>query len=84
MIFVRNQNGMTTYETITSQQQNILNLMSIGVVPVQILDWKVYYEAYLKELALVKKTEAVATIAAQYDISKRHMFRIIDFMERLT
>lgn len=74
---------MTTYETIIKQEQNILNLISIGVVPVQILDWKVYYEAYLEEINRVKKSEAVMIVGAKYDISCRMMYYIIKFMERL-
>jgi len=79
---------MTRYETITGLGDNFIKLMGKNLIPVHILDWKVYYEAYLKELenlnkkhGKLKKTEAVETIAAQYDVSRRSMFHIVSFME---
>lgn len=79
---------MTRYETIVNLNDNFVKLMSTGLIPVHLLDWKVYYEAYLQELEVqkrnsykIKKTEAVETVAVNYDISKRQMFYVISFME---
>jgi len=62
--------------------------MGKGLVPVHILDWKVYYEAYLKhsdillkEFGKTKKTKAAGITAATFNISDRSMFSIIAFME---
>lgn len=72
---------MTRYETIKDLGEDFLKLINFGLIPVTILDWKVYYEAYTQEVKHYKKTEAALTVAAQYDISRRQMFRVIDFME---
>lgn len=74
---------MTTYEKILNLGDEFLKLINIGLVPVTVLDWKVYYEAYKLELQRASKTEAACTVAVHYDISRRQMFRIISFMERL-
>ncbi|MXN91294.1 hypothetical protein GR160_08635 [Flavobacterium sp. Sd200] len=79
---------MTRYETITALGDNFIKLMGKSLVPVHLLDWKVYYEAYLKELECqkkyfkkVRKTAVVATVADNYNISERSMFNVIAFME---
>ena len=79
---------MTRYETITGLGDDLVKLIGKRLIPVHILDWKVYYEAYLKETESLQKsfgkpktTEAVETIAAQYDLSRRSMFYIVSFME---
>jgi hypothetical protein len=55
---------------------------------VHVLDWKVYYEAYLKETELqrqrtgkTRKTLAACMVAETYSISERNVFNIIAFME---
>ena len=88
-IFAQYINGsMTRYETITSLGDNFIKLMGKSLIPVHILDWKVYYEAYLKQAQLLckehgkpKKTKAAGITAAMYNISDRSMFSIIAFME---
>lgn len=62
--------------------------MAKGLVPTHILDWKAYYEAYLKEMQVLhnqygkpKKTRAAGNVADDYKISERSMFSIIAFME---
>lgn len=79
---------MTRYETITSLGDNFMKLMGKSLIPVHILDWKVYYEAYLKEMEYQKKyfskprkTNAAGTVAEHYSITERTMFNIIAFME---
>lgn len=64
--------------------------MGIGIIPVQFLDWKVYYEAYLqqlealkKETGKIKKTEASEIVAAIYPITGRQVRRIVNWMETL-
>lgn len=80
---------MTRYQTILSLGNAFTVLIGKGIIPVHLLDWKVYYEAYLaqKELeekkATRKKTEAVETVAVHYDISRRHLFQIIKYMESI-
>jgi hypothetical protein len=79
---------MTRYESITSLGENFIKLISKGLIPAHILDWKVYYEAYRKEMDALqkqygkpKKTRAAGNVADSYKISERCMFSIIAFME---
>ena len=79
---------MTRYETIQSLGDNFIKLMGKGLVPTHILDWKVYYEAYLKEANVLtlhrgkrNKTRAASNVAENYKISERSMFNVIAFME---
>jgi hypothetical protein len=62
--------------------------MGKGLIPVHLLDWKVYYEAYVKEyenqrrsFKRVTKTNVAATVAQHYNLSERMLFKIIAFME---
>ena len=79
---------MTRYETIQSQQENILTLINKKFIPIHILDWKVYYEAYVQEMELLKnnfskptKEEAIQSVMIRYDLSRKTVFNIINFME---
>lgn len=79
---------MTRYETITSLGDDLIKLMGKSIIPVHILDWKVYYEAYLKQTELLlkeygkpRKTWAAGMVADEYNISERTMFNVIAFME---
>jgi hypothetical protein len=79
---------MNRYETILSLGGDFIKLMGKNIIPLHILDWKVYYEAYLKEADILekrhgrpKKTRAAGNVADDYKISERNMFYIISFME---
>ena len=79
---------MTRYETINNLGDNFVKLMGKSLIPVHVLDWKVYYEAYLKQSDLIcrefgkpKKTRAAGITAAMYNISDRTMYNVIAFME---
>mgnify|MGYP000867908012 CR=1 FL=1 len=79
---------MTRYETILSLGDNFIKLMGKSIIPVHILDWKVYYEAYLKEtnyhqkhFKKVRKTHMAQLVAENYNITERTMFNVIAFME---
>lgn len=79
---------MNRYETILNLGETFMKLMGKGLMPVHILDWKVYYEAYLKEMEYQqknfkkpRKTHAAGCAAEQYGITERTMFNVIAFME---
>ena len=72
---------MTRYETILNLGDGFLKLINSGIVSVHLLDWKVYYEYYLQESEKNKASEAINMVAANYDVSKRHMQRIVAYME---
>ena len=79
---------MSRYEILTTNEKIVLKFLANNLMPVHILDWKVYYEAYLvnlkateKESGKPRKNEAIETVAAHYDISRRTMYAVIAFME---
>lgn len=79
---------MNRYEAIQNLGDNFIKLMGKGLIPVHILDYKVYYEAYLQQLEYHKKnfkkagkTVVAETVAEHYSISGRTMFTVIAFME---
>ncbi len=79
---------MTRYQTIINLGDDFIKLMAKSLIPVHILDYKVYYEAYLQQLNHYKKhfkkagkTAAVNQVAEDYNISQRTMFSIVAFME---
>ena len=79
---------MTRYETILSLGEDFIKLMGKNLIPVHILDWKVYYETYLKETSYhkkhfkkVRKTQMAQLVAETYNITERTMFNVIAFME---
>ena len=80
--------AMTRYETILGLGPEFMKLMGKNIIPVHILDWKVYYEAYLREKEILekkygknKKTRAAGNVAETFKMSERSMFTIIAFME---
>ena len=79
---------MNRYETIISLGEDFIKLMGKNLIPVHVLDWKVYYEAYLKETEYhkkhfkkVRKTHMAQLVAESYNITERTMFNVIAFME---
>lgn len=79
---------MNRYETITGLGENFMALLGKGLVPVHILDWKVYYDAFLEEMEYQRKhfkkprrTHAASSVAARYNITERTVFSVISFME---
>lgn len=79
---------MTRYETLINLQESFMQLVAKNIIPVHVLDWKVYYEAYLKETEYhkkyfkkVRKTHMIQQVAENYNITERTMFNVVAFME---
>ena len=78
---------MTRYQILTNLGDDLIKLMAKNIIPVHILDWKVYYEAYLREMEATgksgrtKKTRAAGIVAENYKLSERNVFKIIAYME---
>ena len=79
---------MTRYEILLNLGENFVKLVGKNLIPVHLLDWKVYYEAYLKETEYhkkhfkkVRKTHMIQLIAENYNITERTMFNVVSFME---
>lgn len=73
-----------TYDLIKriEDSKEFLALISKGLLPITILDRKVYYEYYLNDL---KRTESpnqsVLNTSEEFDKSERTIFRAIQFMK---
>ncbi|WP_159799245.1 hypothetical protein [Flavobacterium sp. MK4S-17] len=79
---------MNRYETIISLGEAFMKLINKGLIPIHILDWKVYYEAYVEEMEYQKKyfnkpkkTSAAGITAEKYKVTERTIFNVIAFME---
>ncbi len=73
---------MTTYEILISFENNLsfLNLLKKGVIPLSVLDKKVYYEYYLNERKTTNKAQSITNASEEYKVSERTIIRAIDFM----
>lgn len=79
---------MTRYQTITALGDDLIKLMSKKLIPIHILDWKVYYEAYItetesaaKKRVKTNKTQIIYDLAGRYNITERTLYNVIAFME---
>lgn len=59
---------------------SFLILLKKGIIPISILDKKVYYERYLYEFKTNKKTQAITNVAEEYSISEMTVRRAIKLM----
>ena len=80
---------MTTYQTILNLGDNLLLLMNKSIIPITVLDYKVYYEAYLQQVEIqsgkdkkIKKIDIVSTVAENFKVSERLIYKVIAFMEK--
>ena len=73
---------LTTYEILISFENNLsfLNLLKKGVIPLSVLDKKVYYEYYLNERKTTNKAQSITNTSEEYKVSERTIIRAIDFM----
>ena len=74
---------MNTYELLKKieNDNDFLWMLKKGVIPVSVLDRKVYYEAYLSELKKVDKKQAIANVSEDYKKSERTIIRAIKAMD---
>ena len=72
-----------TYELIKKSEDDILflHLLKKGLIPISVLDKKVYYERFLKERGFNSKAQAITNTAEEYNVSERTIRRAIAFMK---
>lgn len=73
---------MTIYEILKvfENDLNFLILLRKGVIPLAVLDKKVYYEYYLNQQQMVNKSQAITNTAEEYHVSEKTIIRAINFM----
>ena len=75
---------VSTYEIIKDIEEKdfFLTLVKRGVVPLSILDKKVYYERYLLELETKSQAQAILSASDEFRVSDNTIRRAIKFMEK--
>lgn len=68
----------TAYEVLCSI--DLKGLVCKGILSAHLLDWKIIYERYLKELERESVGSAKQFVADEYKISYRTVSRIVGFM----
>lgn len=75
----------TTYELI-KQIENDMSftvLLKKGVIPLTVMDKKVYYEYYIQDLQTTGNTwQSVINTSEEYNVSQMTVRRAIKFMEK--
>ena len=74
------QKQMSRYNVL-KKLDNFNLLISLGVIPINILDWIVIYEYYLSEREYCKKMQSYSNAAENYKISEKHTLYIVSWME---
>ena len=74
---------MTIYEILNvfENDLNFLNLLRKGVIPLSVLDKKVYYEYYINERKTTNKSQSITNTSEEYKVSERTIIRAINFMD---
>ena len=58
-----------------------LTLLRVGVIPISILDRKVYYEFYLEQLKVNGKMQSIQNTCEEFNISQKTVYNAINLME---
>ena len=71
------------YELITKIQSDILflKLLKKGLLPLSVLDRKVYYEYFLNEFKTNKRWQAITNTADEFNVCESTIRRAIKYME---
>ncbi len=74
---------LTIYDilNIFENDLNFLLLLKKGVIPLSVLDKKVYYEYYLNQRKTTNKAQSITNTSEEYKVSERTIIRAIDFMD---
>jgi len=56
-------------------------LIKKGVIPISILDRKIYYEYYTDKIRTNKKRKAIELTAIEFDVTLMTVYNAIKFME---
>ena len=68
------------YQTIKALD-NFNLLISLGIVPITIMDWIVIYEFYLEERKTNKKMHSYSNTAENYRMSESQIINVVYWME---
>ena len=72
---------MVRYEVISKLNGNFKILIALGIIPIQISDWKKIYEHYLIERKTLKKMQSYTNTSERFSVSEMTVRRIVDWME---
>jgi hypothetical protein len=60
---------------------NLNKLISLGIIPINVLDWIVIYEYYLSERSSLGKMQSYCNTAENYKLSERQIMNVVSWME---
>lgn len=72
--------ALNRYQTIKALA-NFNLLISLGIVPINIMDWIVIYEYYLSERETQKKMQAYSNTAENYKLKERQVMNVVSWMQ---
>lgn len=72
---------MVTRYNVLKQIPNFNLLISLGIMPMSIVDWIVMYEYYLDEKKIHKKMQSYSNTAENYKVNETTIRRIVCWME---
>lgn len=76
---------MTVYEILLSEMKtpNFLHLIKSGIIPITIMDYKMYYEMYLSERKKgAGKMQSISNVSSEFSCSERTVRNAIEVMNR--
>ena len=75
----------TTYQVIKRIENNMdfTTLLQKGLIPLTVLDKKVYYEYYMKQMKITsEKWQSISNTSEEFCVSEMTIRRAIKFMEQ--
>lgn len=68
------------YEVLKSLKEFNL-LISLGIIPINIVDWIVMYEYYIEERKVNKKMQSYSNTAENYKVHEQTIMNVVSWME---
>lgn len=74
---------MENYNFIKSiPQEQFLQMVRRGIIPVHIMDWITMYEYYLHELKSNEKRVSIQSTSEYFNCSEKTVYNIINFLKK--
>jgi DNA-directed RNA polymerase specialized sigma54-like protein len=74
---------VTNYELILKMEKHGEYLQAIrrGIMPIVVMDYRLYYEKYIQERKGVSKMQAITNVSEEYGVSESTVKRAVRFMK---
>lgn len=71
----------TRYEYIIGLGEDFIIGVHLGIIPSNMIVWKMIYEKYIEESQNKKPADAIKEITKEYKLKKRQVYNIIKSMQ---